>query len=137
MRSRLDSVDPTLAVERALAEGVVGVGGRLTSVPARLEDAVAMTAEEHDDRAARRLARFAAVPDGAQVWTRDPDGRFRRGTLTGPWAYDESPEAYAADLVHVRPCAWDEQSLEEHRVPAEVAATFRRGGRNFQQIRRL
>ncbi len=136
MRSRLDSVDPDLAVERALDLGLVGVGGRLSSPPRDLAEAVAGVSDEHDERVARRLERFAAVPDGAEVWTRDPAGLFHRGRVEGAWRYDADPAAHDADLAHVRPCAW-EPPVAEHQVPAAVAATFRRGGRNFQRIRTL
>ena len=60
---------------------------------------------------------------------------FRSGTLTGPWRYDADPAAYEADLVNVRDCDWADDPRPEHRVPAAVAATYRRGGRNFQRIR--
>ena len=137
MRSRLDSVDVAGAVERALDLGVVGVGGRLAVPPIDLADALARVSDEHDERVARRLERFMVIADGAEVWTRDEDGLFHRGVVTGPWRLDDSREAYDADLRHVRPCAWDEAALEEHRVPPAVAATYRRGGRNFQRIRAL
>ncbi|MBB6629367.1 GAF domain-containing protein [Nocardioides sp. KIGAM211] len=136
MRSRRDDVEASLAVERALALGLCGIGGRLERIPRDLRDALDLTAREHDERTARRLERFAAVPEGSTVWTRDPDGRFVAGTLSGPWRYDTEPAAYAADLVHVRACAWGEPR-EEHRTPAAVVATFRRGGRNFQRITAL
>lgn len=120
MHSRLDAVDRWAAVERALDLGVVGLGDRAG-----------------DDRTAARLERFRAVPEGAEVWTRDEDGLFHRGVLTGPLRFDASPAAYDADLQHVRDCDWDPEPLPEHRVPAPVAATFRRGGRNFQRIRTM
>jgi hypothetical protein len=137
MRSRLSSVHPTLAVERALALGLVGIGGRLSTVPRDVAEAVDMTAREYDERSARRLERFAAMAEGSEVWTRDADGLFHRGAVTGSWSYDTAAEAHDADLVHVRPCTWDEVALEEHRIPAAVSVTFRRGGRNFQRIRQL
>jgi hypothetical protein len=137
MRSRIDDIDPGLAVERALDLGVVGVGGRLSHPPRDAGDAAARVSDEHDERVARRLERFVAVADGAEVWTRDPAGLFRRGVITGPWHYDADPAAYAVDLPHVRPCAWDADALAEHQVPAAVAVAFRRGGRNFQRIRAL
>ena len=137
MRSRIDSVDAGLAVERALDLGVVGVGGRLATPPRDSVDAVARVAAEHDERVARRLERFVAVEDGAEVWTRDPAGLFHRGVVTGPWRYDAERAAYDVDLTHVRPCSWSASALAEHEVPAAVAATFRRGGRNFQRIRPL
>ncbi|MCW2842985.1 MAG: hypothetical protein JWN22_901 [Nocardioides sp.] len=136
MRSRLADVDPALAMERALGLGLCGVGGRLAEAPRDATDALARTEEEYDARTARRLERFQAVPEGATVWTRDEDGMFRRGVLTGRWRYDDAPQARAADLVHVRPCEWG-RPLPEHETPAAVAATFRRGGRNFQRIRQL
>lgn len=100
------------AVDRALALGLVGIGAA------------------DDARGERRLSRFAAVPDGAEVWTRDEAGFFFRGVLAG--AVLEDPE-----LGHARPCTWDAEPLAEHQVPAAVAATYRRGGRNFQRIRAL
>ena len=135
LRSRLDSVDPRLATERAFRLGVCGLGGRLSVAPRSDDDALARTAEEYDERAARRLERFMVVPDGSVVWTRDEDGMFREGMLTGPWRYDADPAAFAADLVNVRDCDWAVDPLPEHRVPPAVAATYRRGGRNFQRIR--
>lgn len=133
MRSRRDDVDPVLAVERALALGVVGIGGRLAEPPVTLADAVAATYETHGERAAARLRRFADVEDGAQVWTR-ADGDFLVGTITGAWRYDPAPEARDVDLVHVRRCTW---TTPEDGVPDAVLAAFARGGRNFQRIRAL
>lgn len=120
MHSRLDEVDRWVAVERALELWVVGMGSR-----------------SGDERTAARLSRFRAVPDGAEVWTRDGVGMFHRGVITGPHRVDRSRAAYHADLEHVRDCSWDPEPLPEHRVPAAVAAAFRRGGRNFQQIRTM
>ena len=136
MWSRLDTVDPALAVERALDLGLVGVGGRLSSAPRDLADALARVSDEHDERVARRLERFARVAVGADVWTRDPAGLFHRGRLGGGWRYDVAPAAYDADLTHVRPCSWG-PPLAEHQVPVAVATAFARGGRNFQEIRAL
>ena len=137
MRSRLDDVDAAAAVERALDLGVVGVGGRLESPPRDLADALARVSEDHGDRVARRLERFAAVTEGAEVWTRDPAGLFHRGRIAGPWRYDAARAAFDVDLTHVRSCAWAPGALAEHELPAAVSAAFRRGGRNFQRIRAL
>ena len=115
MRSRRDDVDPRLAVERALEIGLCGMG----------------TAD--DDRAERRLERFAAAPDGTYVWTRGPDG-FHLGRLTGPCRRDDSEAAIAADLVHVRPCEWIEEPVDPALVPEQVSYAFSRGGRNLQRI---
>ena len=133
MRSRRDDVDHGRAVERALAEGLCGMGGRLPRPPESLEEAVEALGV-HDERAARRLARFAEVAPGAFVWTRDVDGLHLLGRLTGGWRYDASAEASRVDLVHVRDCAWRQEPVMAQEVPPAVLHTFARGGRNFQQI---
>lgn len=135
MRSRNPAIDPDLAVERALARGLCGIGGRLQWPPASAESAVRLTAEVYDELTARRLERFVAVPSGAVVWTRDAAGFFHRGSITGAWRYDDHRDAVAADLVHVRACDWEAPGLAPAAVPAPVAASFARGGLNFQRIR--
>lgn len=129
MRSRLDEVAPHAGVERGLRLGLCGIGGRLDPPPHDWAEALARTEASYGERAAARLGRFAAVPDGETVWTRDAAGHFHRGMLRGPWRYDASAPAHAADLVHVRACGW----VEDEPPPA-VLATFARGGRNFQRI---
>lgn len=85
------------------------------------------------DRLADRVDRFGAVADGSFVWTRDPDGLFWLGRITGPYFLDDDADAVAVDLVHVRPCDWLDEPFVEPDVPAAVIATFGRGGRNFQR----
>lgn len=133
MRSRRDDVDPGAAVERALTFGVVGVGGSLPRRPRDLGDALALTEDAHDARTARRLERFAALPEGAFVWTRDVEGFFFLGRVTGSWRYDDDPAALEADMVHVRDCTWLGEPVAPADVPPAVLHTFARGGRNFQQ----
>lgn len=120
MRSRSDTVDPRATLERARRIGLCGFG-QLVREPGEL------------DRLGHRVARFADVAEGSFVWTRDPDGLFWLGRLTGPYFYDDDDNAAAVDLVHVRNCDWQAEPLLEPEVPAAVVATFRRGGRNFQQ----
>jgi hypothetical protein len=134
MRSRRDDVDPGLAVERALRTGVCGSGGTLSRVPRGLEEALVLTEHEHGAHAARRLERFVEVAQGSFVWTRDLDGLLHLGRLAGEWRYDADPEAVAADLVHVRDCRFLPNPVLQSDAPPAVARTFRRGGRNFQQI---
>jgi hypothetical protein len=112
MRSRDDSVPRGVGAERALALGICGIGGRVSPTPTVLEDAI-----------------------GAYVWTRDIDGLSYLGRLTGPWTYDATAEALAADLVHVRRCDWILEPIEESVIPGAVQAAFGRGGRNWQRIR--
>lgn len=116
MRSRRDDIDTRATLRRALALGLVGFGEANAG-----------------DRLARRIARFAGAADGAFVWTRDADGLYWLGRITGPYRRDDDPAAVTVDLVHVRPCQWLVEPLLEPAVPAAVVATFGRGGRNFQQ----
>ncbi len=135
LRSRRDEIPEGLAIDRALTLGLCGFGGRLDRSPTDLEDALTATDLLYGERAARRLRRFAEVPDGAFVWTREPDGLYHLGRLTGPWRYDSDPAALAADLVHIRDCEWSPEPFPETAVPTGTAYTFSRGGRNFQRIR--
>ena len=113
LRSRRDDVDHAAAVDRALRLGVVGVG------------------EATDERAERRLERFAAAPVGAFVFTRHPDGRTYLGRVTGPLRRDD--DGVDVDLVNVRDCDWADEPVDPALLPPAVAQTFARGGRNFQQ----
>lgn len=121
MRSRNDAVVPPGAIDRARRLGLCGFG-QSVSRPAERE------------RLARRVTRFAEIDDGSFVWTRDTDGWFWLGRISGPCFYDADDAAAAVDLVHVRACEWLSVPMLEQDVPAAVVATFRRGGRNFQQI---
>ena len=133
MRSRRDDLDPQAALDRALRLSRCGFGGVLTPAPADLDAAVELAAAQHDERLARRIDRFAAVEEGAFAWTRDGDGLYRLGRISGPYSYDDAPEAAAVDLVHVRACSWLDTPFVESAVPPAVIATFERGGRNFQR----
>lgn len=119
MRSRSDDVDAAAAVEWALSAGVVGVGRR--GAPHEL------------DRIEARRQRFGDVPDGAFVWTLDGDGLVYVGQITGP--VRDEPHGAPHDLEQVRPCRWHRDPVPPARIPPAVAATFERGGRNFQRTR--
>lgn len=99
-----------LAADDALREGVVGIG----------------------DTSERRIARLAALPEGALVWTRSSEGAYFLGRVGAPPA---GGPAAAAGLSHARPATWLEDPVAEDEVPAAVVATFARGGRNLQRIR--
>ena len=79
------------------------------------------------------LRRFADLPEGALVWTRTADGTYRLGRIAGPWRYDDSAAAHEVGIHHVRPATWLDRRFGEDEVPPAVAATFARGGRNFQR----
>jgi hypothetical protein len=115
MRARDLDVPPGAGADYGLAAGVVGIGrGR-------------------GEKAARGLHRFATLPAGAFVWTRDRAGKYHLGRITGPLREDRSPAALAVGIAHVRDTAWLARSFDEAEVPSAVARTFARGGRNFQR----
>jgi len=136
MRSRDDDVADGPAVERALALGVCGMGGRLDDAPDSIADALVSVDAVYGERMARRLDRFASVSEGAFVWTRDDEGFLWLGRITGPWRYDASAEARDVDLVHVRACEWLDRPVEATAVPPGAHESFVRGGRNWQSITR-
>ncbi len=134
LRSRDDTVDHAAAVEHALRRGVVGVGGRLDAPRADLDEAIERVDQQHGERVAARLERFAALPAGDFVWTRDAEAELWLGRIEGEWHFDASAPGWEADLQHVRACRWTDAPVPLPEVPAGVLATFARGGRNFQRI---
>jgi hypothetical protein len=110
MRARDLDLPPGAGADVGLAHDLVGIG----------------------DVADRAVERFASLPDGTFVWTRSSDGLFHLGRIAGPCA-DGAEETLAVGLRHVRPARWLDRPLCEDEVPAAVAATFARGGRNLQR----
>lgn len=115
MRARDVEVPLGTGAEYGLACGVVGIGPGT------------------GERAARLLHRFAQVPEGSFVWTRDRSGGYHLGRITGELREDRSEPARTVGIVHVRETDWLPRVFEEPEVPAAVAYTFARGGRNFQR----
>jgi hypothetical protein len=93
-----------------------------------------VTRSAEQERLDRRVTRFAELDEGSFVWTRETEGLFWLGRSSGPYFYDADETAAAVDLVHVRPCEWLPTPILELDVPGAVVATFRWGGRNFQDI---
>lgn len=134
MRARDRDLPQGPGAQFGLEAGVVGTGDALAAAPATLDDAVAAAAEQHGDKAARMLRRFAELPDGTFVWTRAADGLYRLGRIAGPWRYDDSAAAREVGIHHLRPATWLDRPFGDDDVPPGVAATFARGGRNLQRI---
>jgi hypothetical protein len=111
MRARDLDLPPGAGAEFGLAHGVVAIG----DVPER----------------ARR--RFAELPDGALVWTRDANLRYRVGRIGGPCRVDDSAAAREVGMRHVRPADWLDLAFTAREAPDAVVKTFGRGGRNFQR----
>jgi hypothetical protein len=116
MRARDLELPPGLGAEYGVRRGVVGIG------------------RGSNEKAARGLHRFATLPEGVFVWTRDRVGGYHLGRLSGALREDESAAARVVGIVHVRAVDWLDRTFTEAEVPRGVAATFARGGRNFQRI---
>lgn len=115
-----------------LEHGLVAISGVLPDPSVEIAIAVETTIDRDGQKAGRLLRRFADLPDGAFVWTRDSGGGYHLGRVTGPWRYD-ARAAQGVGLGHTRPARW-RGPLGEDDVPAAVAETFARGGRNLQRI---
>ena len=115
MRSRTLELPPGAGAEHGLRHGLVGIG------------------PGDGPKAERMLRRFAELPDGTFVWTRDTGGAYHLGRIAGPLRTDDAA-ARAVGLPHVRPTRWLTTPLGEDDVPVAVAITFARGGRNLQRI---
>ena len=85
-------------------------------------------------RIMRAKATTIEAPDGAVVVTRDARGRVHCGRLSGDYRRDDTAEARDVDLVHVRPCAWAAEPLDDAEIPPAVRQTFARGGKNWQRV---
>jgi hypothetical protein len=134
MRPRDRDLPAGIGADHGVEHGLVGTGDALDPRPATLDDAVDSAAAIRGGKAARMLRRFAELPEDAFVWTRDSDGMYFLGRIAGPWRYDDSPPAREVGIHHVRPAHWLDRPFGDDEVPAAVAATFARGGRNLQRI---
>jgi hypothetical protein len=133
MRARDRDLPEGAGAGYGLEHGLVGTGDALETVPAGLEQAIAAAQAQHGDKAGRMLERFADLPEGTFIWTQGPGGAFHLGRITGPWRYDDSAGARRVGIHHVRPVTWVDRPIGDREVPAAVAHTFARGGRNFQR----
>ncbi len=134
MRARdRDDLPAGTGAEFGLEHGVVGIGDVLPAPPATFDDAVTAAVAHHGEKAGRMLRRFADLPVDSFVWTRTTDGTFYLGRITGGWRYDDSADAKAVGIPHVRATQWLDQPFGTLEVPAAVAETFGRGGRNLQR----
>ncbi len=57
-------------------------------------------------------------------WTRDPDGNYYLGQITGDWEYRSARRYREADIVNVRPCRWFQIGGVDS-VPGKVLNSFR------------
>jgi hypothetical protein len=72
------------------------------------------------------------VQIGDLVWTRDTQGQYWLGRISGSWAYRHTPEHVDADIHNFRSCDWHRIG-ELAEVPGRLRNAFIRG----QALRRL
>lgn len=106
----------------------VGAGARFG-----IEHGLVGMGDDRGARGERRVARFAELEEGAFVWTRTDEDEFRLGRITGSHRREDGAAARAVGIHHVRPARWLQRAFSPAEVPAAVAATFARGGRNLQR----
>jgi hypothetical protein len=116
MRARDRDLPMGAGARFGVKRGVVGIG----DVPG--------------DKGARMLHRFVDLPEGTFVWTRTAPEVYRLGRVAGRWRRDDSPAAREVGIRNVRAATWLPREFTDEEVPAAVAATFARGGRNLQRI---
>jgi len=133
MRSRIRDVPAGAGADFGIAHGLVGIGEAVDGRPRSVPDAILAVAQMHGEKAGGMVARFAALPDETFVWTRQLDGAYRLGRIRGAWRYDDSAAACEVGIHHVRPTVWSPRRFGDDDVPAAVARTFARGGRNLQR----
>jgi hypothetical protein len=133
MRSREGDAPAFDGARFAVEHGLVGIGGPLEIEPEDLDEAVEVTAVTHGPKPGRMLERFAALSDGTLVWTRTGEEEYRLGRIGGPWRWDSSAAARTTGIQNVRDAVWLPRTFGPDEVPAAVAATFARGGRNLQR----
>jgi hypothetical protein len=131
MRSLKPGVDHAKQVAYCLDGGRVGIGWGIDELPTGtpLADVLA-TIRANDlpgwgSRAASTVRLFgeeAAVGDF--LWTRDLQGRFRLGRITGRYRYDNSAKAKATDTHQVRKAEWADRSLGDLEVPGAIVRAF-------------
>lgn len=142
LRSQLPGVDHAKQFAYCVDGGRVGIGWRVEGLPtgASLAEVVsAIRATElrgWGSQAASTVRLFgeeAAVGDF--VWTRDLEGRFRLGQITGGYRYENSAKAQAVDTHQVRKADWAAQPLGDHEVPAAIVRAFTGPATSFSRIR--
>ena len=69
---------------------------------------------------------------GDLCWTRDGDGNYYIGEISGDWEYRSAVDYRRADIVNVRPCRWFRTGGTDS-VPGKILNSFR-PGRTVQPV---
>jgi hypothetical protein len=114
--------DPSAAFALCRERSVLGLGWGVDPHAEARDAGVAMIRRQTGIHPAVRA--FIDLPEGALVWTRDPDdGTFYLAEICGPWTYFDDLQATAADLHNVRPVRMVACPIST-QVPVPVANAF-------------
>jgi hypothetical protein len=139
MRSLKPSVNHKIQAAHNFDHGIVGIGWGVEELPsgASLQEVFARIGSQPGwtKSAVYTVRRFAEDAEvGDYVWTRDPQGRFRLGRITGPYRYENSELAALTDTHQVRDCEWSDQPLGDLEVPGGVIRGFVGTSTSFSRL---
>lgn len=121
------------AAEFCISRGLVGIGWNVKQAPVSKEDYWALGREWYNDagwtRAVNAMLHHMQIDD--LVWTRNCDGLYYLGRITGDWQYCDTSYKDAG-VFNVRPCQWCKAGSVE-AVPGKVQNSFRPSA-TLQQI---
>jgi hypothetical protein len=141
LRSLKDGVDHARQVAYCVDGGRVGIGWGIEALPdgASLDEVTAAIRAKDEpgwgSQAASTVRLFgeeAAVGDF--VWTRDLEGRFRLGRISGRYRYENSVAAKELDTHQVRAAEWAPTPLGDLEVPGAVIRAFSGTSTSFSHI---
>lgn len=123
--------------DHCVAKGVLGLGWALPSPGNRpIGWSQYVTEATKLYGSARELSRVKYLHDRVAIddliWTRDLDGRYYLAQALASWCYDDSQDAWNADVVNIIPCDIRLIGLADS-VPGKVVSCFR-PTRAIQQI---
>ncbi len=141
MRSLKPGVDIAGQVDYCLDGGLVGIGWGIDELPSGAPLAEVLAAIRKTEirgwgaQAASTVRLFGEEAEvGDFVWTRDLQGRFRLGRITGGYRYDNSEKAKATDTHQVRDADWAKQPLSDLEVPGAVIRAFSGTSTSFSRM---
>jgi hypothetical protein len=119
-------------VNHCVQNQIAGIGWPVDGVVNSKEDykKLALAVEDYKPSPAIRFAFSASIND--LVWTRNKQGVYFLGKITGNWYYDASEEAKRFDIPNQRKCEWKKIGNQEN-IPGKIIACFR-PPRAFQVI---
>jgi hypothetical protein len=141
LRSLKPGVDHARQVAYCLEGGRVGIGWGIEGLAtgASLAEVLA-TIRANDSpgwgwQAASTVRLFGEDAHvGDFIWTRDLQGRFRLGRITGPYRYENPAKAKELDTHQVRDADWAEQALGDLAVPGAVIRGFSGTSTSFSHM---